>query len=665
MDIKGSVQHREMRIDISTMAADSRKVPASLSSEIEVRRDWGTEILLHEPGAINMERAEQGLPLVWNHDTDRLLGAVRDIHIGADRKLRGVLHLSRNERGEEALRDIQDGLLSSLSVGYRIDDYREQAAGVFLVTRWTPVEISLAPVPADPSVGINRHLSLEESPVTSNAVTPESAAAPVAAAPTIDLGLIRHDLEIARADAAQVAIRAERDRVNEINADFEKSVVPPTAEFRVLRARALQEGWSADQTRKIILEALGKQTAAPVAALPTSDAAMGVPSPEAPTTGTRASVSTDALDKFKDGVSEALIVRAGIDGGREAVQRARAGGFVGMRLSRIAEHYLRLAGMDTNGLSDDQIARRALTTRASGMTTSDFANVLVNTANKALLMGWDKAPETWQQWVRIGQVPDFKQAVRTNISGFSTLSIVPEDGEITYGKFTDRKETIQAVSYAKKFRLTYQAIKNDDLNAFTAIPRGMGRAAQGVIGDVVYALLASTGPTLAQDSIALFDASTHKNYATGAGAPSATTFNTAFTAMAKQTDPNSGKALNITPRFCLVPRALEMAATELRINDYDPNATGSAKNQMARNPFQNRFEVISDARLDAQSSTAWYLAADANRFDTVEVAFVDGIAEPYLKEEQEWDTRGVEWVVGVDFGVAALDFRGMYKHTGA
>lgn len=51
-------------------------------------------------------------------------------------------------------------------------------------------------------------------------------------------------------------------------------------------------------------------------------------------------------------------------------------------------------------------------------------------------------------------------------------------------------------------------------------------------------------------------------------------------------------------------------------------------------------------------------------FDTVEVAFVDGIAEPYLREEEEWDTRGVQWVCGVDFGVSALDFRGMYKHKG-
>ena len=674
MDIRSQAMHktlfRDMRLDVAGLGTDSesRTVRAALSSEYAVERPWGIEVLEHSAEAIDMSRAAEGLPLLWNHECGQMIGAVSNIRLDADRVLRGDLTLSRNPRGSEVLQDIRDGLLKSVSIGYRIDDVSVLDDSRVLVTRWTPLEISMAPVPADASVGINRSLAPKEPAMAAETETPATpvatpAAAPAAAMPVVDLGLIRRDLDIARADAAQLAIRAERERVNEINAAFEMSVVPTTAEFRALRARALQDGWSVDQARKLILEALGQQTGAPVAK-PQSDPAMGIPSPEA-ATGTRASVSTDALDKFRAGVSEALIVRAGIDASRETVQRARSGGFVGMRLSRIGETYLRLIGVDTGGLNDDAIAKRAMTTRASGMTTSDFANILANTANKALLLGWDQAPETWQQWVRIGQVPDFKQATRTGLSGFTSLSVVPEDGEITYGKFTDRKETIQAVSYAKKFRLTYQAIKNDDLNAFTAIPRGMGRAAQSIIGDMVYALLASTGPTMTQDSIALFDASTHKNYATGTGSPSPTTFNTAFTAMAKQADPNSGKALNITPRFCIVPRALEMTATELRINDYDPAATGSTKNQMARNPFQNRFEVIADARLDAQSTTAWYLAADPVRFDTVEVAFVDGIAEPYLKEDQEWDTRGVEWVVGVDFGVAALDFRGMYKHAGA
>jgi HK97 family phage prohead protease len=750
-DRRGETFHRSLALDRATVDPNDRTVQASLSSEIEVERWFGREVLSHAPGAVDLNRAADGLPLLWNHDSDRPIGIVEHIRLADDRKLRGVLRFSRNPKAEEVFQDVREGLLRNLSIGYHIKEWVETAnSDLVRVTQWELLETSIAPVPADPTVGIGRahprgspaarladleaHEDAErsmarrppppapeqlppsarwpegiefptptaivhavraaltdwhptvstprstevsmstETAVPAGVASPTPQPAAVASAPVVDLNLIRRDLDITREEARRQATMDERRRVADVASIFDMGVVPRSPEFAALRARALDEGWTADQTRHIVLQAL--DTGAPEAPRTRSDADVGihhqapVPTrahPTAPAPAASVQAGDDAIDKFKRGVSEALIVRAGIDASRAAIDAARAGGFVGMRLSRMAERYLHLLNIDTGGLNDDQLAMRAMTTRASGMTTSDFANVLANTANKALLLGWEQAPETWQQWVRIGQVPDFKLATRTGLSGFSSLAVVPEDGEITYGKFTDRKETIQAISYAKKFRLTYQAIKNDDLSAFTAIPRGMGRAAQSVIGDVVYALLNNTGPTLNQDSTALFDTSGHANYTASAAAPSVATLDVGFTAMAMQKDPNNSKVLNIVPRFLLVPKALETTARTLAASQYDPGATGSSKNFMTPNPFQNRVEVVSDARLDGQTNgtTAWYLAADPNRFDTVEVAFVDGIAEPYLKEEQEWDTRGVEWVVGVDFGVAALDFRGLFKQKGA
>ena len=672
-DIRTESHQRTININRAAIDIESRTIPASLSSETAVERWFGMEVLSHDEGAVDLSRASDGLPLLWNHDSDKPIGIVESVRLDHG-VLRGILRFSRNKRAEEVWQDVQDGMLRNISIGYSIQEWVESKdTDLIRVIKWSIAEASIAPVPADPTVGINRAFKSKESTMPVEAVVPESAAPlPVLtelcsserAMPLIDINAIRRDLDITRQSATSAAIMAERNRVNEVSSIFDLPHLPRNAEFSAIRARALQDGWSADQTRKIILDALGTEPATDHRAM--NDEVMGLPHPEkSANQQSRASTTVDALDKFKVGVADALAVRAGLDSSKESVNRARAGGFIGVRLSRMAESYLQLAGMDTRGLSDDEISKRAMSHRASGMTTSDFTNLLVNTANKALLLGWEQAPETWQQWVRIGQVPDFKSATRTGLSGFSTLAVVPEDGEIAYGKFTDRKETIQAVSYAKKFRLTYQAIKNDDLNAFTTIPRGMGRAAQSVIGDIVYNLLSSTGPTLNQDSTALFEASSHKNYATGAGAPSTTTFDTAFVAMAKQTDPNSGKALNIAPRYFLVPKAIETTGRILVTSQYDPAAVYNSKNFMAPNPFVGRVELISDARLDALSTTAWYLLADPNRFDTVEVAFVDGIAEPYLREETEWDTRGVEWVVGVDFGVAALDFRGMYKHAGA
>lgn len=39
--------------------------------------------------------------------------------------------------------------------------------------------------------------------------------------------------------------------------------------------------------------------------------------------------------------------------------------------------------------------------------TSDFGNILLDVANKAILQGWEDAPETYEQWTRKGQLSDF------------------------------------------------------------------------------------------------------------------------------------------------------------------------------------------------------------------------------------------------------------------
>jgi hypothetical protein len=91
-----------------------------------------------------------------------------------------------------------------------------------------------------------------------------------------------------------------------------------------------------------------------------------------------------------------------------------------------------------------------------------------------------------------------------------------------------------------------------------------------------------------------------------------------------------------------------------------PNAA-----QETANPFQNRLMVIADARLDEVSSTAWYVVADGNQFDTVEVAFLNGQQTPYLEAKDGWNVDGVEYKVRIDAAAVPLDFRTMYYNAGA
>jgi len=674
-DLSGQTFERTWTLDRAGIDRDHRTIPAALSSEYPVRRDYGNEVLEHSADAINMSRAVDGLPLLWNHNTDLPLGIVEGIRLDTDGKLRGRLHFSQNTKASEIWGDVSEGFLKDVSVRYSIEKWKEEAGGdTIRVTRWTPVEASVVTVPADHTVGMNRSLT-GVKPMTDE-TKPDNSGTPETAAPVVDITRMRREHVIAKKAGAAEAITAERQRIADLHNMWESPLIPRNDFYDGLRARAIDEGWSLEGARKILMDVLSGE-AEPVIEPSVQQDGIRVAThegrlppvviPAKPGNQARGlgvvQMGQDALDKFRDGCTQGLLIRGGMITKREEIQQAREGGMIGKSLNSLAGEYLRVIGQSTMNLSDEDMANRAYAHRASGQTTSDFTNILANVASKSMLMGWDEAPETWQLWTRRGQLPDFKTAEISGISGFTGLDVVPEDGEISYGKFVDRKETIKLVQYAKKYRLSRQAIINDDLRHFTAVPRAMGRAANAKVGDVTYALLNGVGPTLNQDSIALWDTSTHKNYVAAATAPNVTTLGTATVAMALQKDPNSTRTLNIRPRYMLVPVTLEATARTLMASTYDPAGTAGT---LTPNPYNGRFEVITDARLDGQTygTYAWYLLGDPSIYDTVEVAFLNGVAEPYMRENPDWAGQGMEYMVGVDFGVSALDFRAMHKYRG-
>lgn len=672
IDISGKQLFRAITLDYRELDSERRSIMASLSSEEPVLRSFGREVLVHTSDSVNLTRAMDGLPLLFQHNQDQPIGLVENLRL-VDNRLRGQLRFSQNARAEEIFRDVRDGFLKNLSIGYSIDRWEEiPDDDLIRVTGWTLLEASVVTVPADPTVGINRSMVIGDN-LMSDSPTPAADVGIQDAVPeVIDVSKLKREHLTAKKAGAAEAIRAERQRIAALDEVFSLGIVAslPADFVASLRTQAIDAGWSVDATRTALLEALSNDSA-PLLDYGHTDTSVAIPRAAAISTPPmqhrplgRIETGQDQFDKFRAGVEQGLLVRAGVLTSREEIAKAREGGLVGKAMKVIAGDFLRAANVSTANLDDETTVTRAMNYRSVvGQTTSDFTNILANVANKSLLQGWDEAPETWQIWTRRGQLPDFKQASIVGISGFTGLDEVPEDGDITYGKFTDRKETIKLVQYAKKYRLSRIAVINDDLNAFTTVPRAMGRAAQRKIGDIVYALLNNTGPTLNQDSTALFDTSAHKNYVAAATAPTVATLNTATTAMAKQTDPNSSAVLNIRPRYLLVPAALANTARVLMAATYDPAGTAGT---LPPNPFSGAFEVVVDARLDGQTNgaNAWYLAADPNVYDTVEVAFLNGVAEPYMRENQAWDGMGVEYMVGVDFGASVLDFRGLHKYKG-
>lgn len=178
--------------EVRKIDAENRTVELAFSSEAEVQRWWGLEVLDHSPGAVVLNRLQDGAPLLLNHECEDQIGVVESVSIDADRRGRAVVRFGRSELAEEIFRDVQDGIRKHVSVGYIIHDAKltEERDGVevWTITSWEPYEISIVPVPADISVGVGRSLESTRVKETSTAKEPamsdKNVAAP--AAPAID-----------------------------------------------------------------------------------------------------------------------------------------------------------------------------------------------------------------------------------------------------------------------------------------------------------------------------------------------------------------------------------------------------------------------------------------------------------------------------------------------
>lgn len=147
---------RNFEIDTGSIRAETWTVSASLSSEHPVRRYDGEEVLSHKPGAVDLSRVP--LPLLRAHDNSSLpVGIVEGLVVEGG-KLRGTIRLSANQ--DELWRDITDGIIRNLSIGYQIQEKQKTKRG-YVATRWMPYECSLVAAPADNSVGINRSINLK------------------------------------------------------------------------------------------------------------------------------------------------------------------------------------------------------------------------------------------------------------------------------------------------------------------------------------------------------------------------------------------------------------------------------------------------------------------------------------------------------------------------
>jgi HK97 family phage major capsid protein len=158
---------RDFDIEIGEREGDegAELYPVSLSSEFPVKRySWDGpyyEILSHEPDDVDLSRAVEGLPALKNHSARDQIGSVQGIKLDtAARRLRGFLAFSAIRLGQDQKTLVDEGHLKTSSIGYFIrgmtlESTDEDGVPTYRVS-WAPAELSLAPIPADPTVGVGR-----------------------------------------------------------------------------------------------------------------------------------------------------------------------------------------------------------------------------------------------------------------------------------------------------------------------------------------------------------------------------------------------------------------------------------------------------------------------------------------------------------------------------
>ena len=108
-----------------------------------------------------MKRLESAAPLLWNHNSDELIGVIEGSELDAEaRKLRARVRFGNSDRARQVLADVRDGIIQNVSIGYRVHELvlesKQEGVETYRATRWEPYEVSFVSVPADISVGVGR-----------------------------------------------------------------------------------------------------------------------------------------------------------------------------------------------------------------------------------------------------------------------------------------------------------------------------------------------------------------------------------------------------------------------------------------------------------------------------------------------------------------------------
>lgn len=602
--------------------------------------------------AVRLERLNNGAPLLNAHsayDLDDVIGVVERAWIEGNEG-KAIVRFSQREEADAIFRDVKDGILRNISVGYAVHRYEvaeeeDDKLPTYIARDWEPMELSLVPIGFDDGAKIrsaktpadyhgqrfNTQFEIREAEQA-----PEQ---PAAVATETQEENEMTDESRAADDQSQAAIEAERKRCLTIRSMAKKvGIADDFADDLIAR------GISSNEASAAMIDKLAERQA----------------SDQPNTRSTQPTVVTSGVDASvvaakRGAMQNALLARCNPSVKLE--ENARE--FRGMRLIDMARESVEMAGGNARGMTPQEIARAALgcdrsAVRAAGMhTTSDFPILLGSTVNRTLRDAYALAPQTWRPLGRQTTVSDFREVSRVALGDIAALEKVNEHGEYKYGSLGEEGAPLKVGKFGKIIAITWEAIVNDDLSAMTRIPQALGAAAAQTESDVVWSLLLNNPDFV--DGSPIFS-SAHGNVAASGGAINTTTLAAARAAMRKQKS-KAGHFLNLGPEYLVVGPDKELEAYQFTSSNYVP-----AKNADINDSRNASLQVIVDARI---TGNQWYLYAAPGVVDTFEYAYLEGEQGVFTETREGFEVDGMEIKARLVFGAAWIDYRGAYKNAGA
>lgn len=378
-----------------------------------------------------------------------------------------------------------------------------------------------------------------------------------------------------------------------------------------------------------------------------------------------ARMSDDQGDNFRQAAVDALLQQAGV-----SLEHPTEGAeqFRGMSLRDIAIESMARDGAGSAAsllrMSKDDLFNMAC--RQFFEPTAAFPAILDNAIKKAIEHKYTHVPTTFQLWTSKGSVTDFKPTKDHSYlaGGAGEFLRVGENGELKHDTpKTDLLPQRQIDTYGRQFSMSRQAFINDDIGFITEVPGLYAASAKRTINKQVYTILANNPAIF--DGVPLFD-NAHGNLMGTGTKPSNEAIQDMMMKMLLQTDP-FGEAVMVQPAFIVVPVGYKFLMTTI-LSSPTINTEG---NTQAVNPlfqYKEQLQIVEDGTLNAMAgkgnAVPWFMVGDPSYAKSLQVDYLNGQETPTIRRSEVPGQLGYVWDIWLDWGITAVDFRGIARNNG-